>query len=143
MRLLRAKALAMTRVSPFTNRLPLEKGFTLLEVMFAAFILVTALIGLFAVIVNSANLIESSRDMTTALHHASTIIEEMRTKTLLTNITSQDWNAWPGVTKTLNNEVITVTYIGADPLEIKVKITWTTARGYPGETFLQTTATDK
>lgn len=102
-----------------------RKGFTLLELICAVAILVVALVGLLSSYAGCFNLVESSTNTSIAVNEAQRIMEEMRTRNL-TNIVSEDWLAWveDKGCNCLNHETINVSYIGADPLQISVKVGW-------------------
>ncbi len=106
----------------------LKKGFTLLELLVAAYILV---IGISSTLLLNINAMTSSQfawDLTVATSHAQHILEEMQVKEDLSAILSTDWNAWAGQQKLniLPGEKIVVLFGDpeADPLEIEVNVEW-------------------
>ena len=111
-----------------------KSGFTLLELMIGAAVLIVALVGLIAAYVGCFTLNESARNLTTASNHAQCIMEEIRDRNSDYNITQEDWTTWAstdlpdgGSCNTLDNESIVVTYpsgTGANPLEILVTVNW-------------------
>ena len=118
-----------------------SKGMTLLEIMVASVIFVTAVIGVASAIVTAANLISTSRYRDIAVADLRNMMEKIGT-TPFDSITtrfpddvvdgpsSNPYSALLGG-YTLTNEAITVSYedASADPLEILVTVTWQDKRG--------------
>lgn len=109
-------------------------GFTLTEVLIAAAVLAVALVGLLGAFISNFRLIESARNLTTAINHGRSVMEEIRDFNIPEFVTVQDWTAWAqteppggGGCTTLNNELVTVAYPSgeaAEPLEILVTVNW-------------------
>src|SRR6185295_14532760 len=71
-----------------------QNGFTLLELLIAAYILI---IGISSTLLLNVNAMTSSQyawDLTMATTHAEHILEEMQLKDNLQDIIGTDWNAW-------------------------------------------------
>lgn len=107
-----------------------KKGFTLLELICATAILVTALVGLLGSYSGCFNLVQSSANTSIAINETQRIMEEMRKRNLRANIVNEDWQAWVASEgcNCLNNESIDVSYpdgSAADPLQILVRVNWT------------------
>ncbi|MFH1854584.1 MAG: type II secretion system protein [Candidatus Omnitrophota bacterium] len=110
-------------------------GFTLLELMIGAAVLIIALVGLIAAYVGCFALNESARNLTIAANDAQCVMEEIRDVNIPTNITAENWTDWAasnppsgGGCNRLDNETVTVTYpsgTDAEPLEILITISWT------------------
>ena len=109
-----------------------KSGFTLVELMFALFILIISAISILLIFFSSAFLLESSRGTTTAVNDAKTVMEEIRrtASTSLAEVTDPDAN-WPGWAvengcNTLFNETIQVSFVDqdADPLDVTVTVSW-------------------
>lgn len=107
-----------------------DGGFTLIEIMMAMLVFVTAVVILLGVYVGVASLRETSRNTGQAMADARAVLEAMRdaSTTSLATVTGTDWTDWAannGLTS-LNDEVVTVTYENslADPLDATVRIDW-------------------
>ena len=105
-----------------------NKGFTLLELLIAAYILV---VGIGSMLLLSVNAMTSSRlawDMTMATSHAEHILEDMQAKDTLADVVQTDWIAWAAQQQlnTLPEEKIVVNFndATADPLDIEVTVYW-------------------
>ena len=124
----------------------------MLELMIGAAVLIVALVGLIAAYTGCFSLNESARNLTIAINDAQCVIEEIRDRNLISNITQEDWTNWAqtdppdgGGCNALGDELILVNYpsgINADPLEIVVMVTWTD-RGRPRNTQLVTLLTER
>lgn len=119
-----------------------NKGFSLIEVMIAAFIFVLALGGLLDGMSAYFGMINLAKDETVALTHVRSMMEGISATAFsnmnvtfpnnVTNATIE--NSYQNLTGNftlynqtrLTNETIVVTYINAsaDPLEVKVRLTW-------------------
>ena len=103
-------------------------GFTLVELMVAAYILLIGICGILALITNSMVATEAAWDTTVATTHAQYILEEMQNKNTLGDVQRVDWNAWAQNQSliTLPQETLNVSFVDptADPLEIKVTDQW-------------------
>lgn len=112
-----------------------KSGFTLLELTIGAAVLIIALVGLISAFTGCFALNEGSRNLTIATNHGQSIMEEIRDRNLISNITQEDWTSWAqtdppdgGGCNTLEGETVQVSYpsgTGADPLEILVMVSWT------------------
>lgn len=112
-----------------------KSGFTLLELMIGAAVLILALVGLIAAYIGCFSLNESARNLTIATNHAQCVMEEIRDRNLTFNIIQQNWTTWAalnppsgGGCNSLDNEIITVNYpsgTSANPLQILVTVNWT------------------
>lgn len=118
-------------------------GFTLMELMIGAAILVTAIVSLLATYITTAALIESSRNTTTALNDASRAIEQIRNNALVSfsSVTLTNWTTWAAGNgaDTLTDEQLSVCYYNlsgtllfcstgttsANPIEVRVTVNWT------------------
>jgi len=105
-----------------------QKGFTLLELLIASYILI---IGISSTLLLNVNAMASSQfawDLTVATSHAEHVLEEMQVQDTLSAITNIDWNLWIEQQKlnTLPGETIAVTFEdpAADPLNIEVTVHW-------------------
>ena len=105
-----------------------NQGFTLVELLVAAYILLIGICGILSLLSNSMLATESAWDTTVATTHAQYILEEMQNKNTLGDIQVVDWNAWAQNQNlsTLPQETFKVTFAdpAADPLEIKVTDQW-------------------
>ena len=105
-----------------------NKGFTLVELLVAAYILLVGICGILSLFVNTLTSSESSWDTTTATSHAQYVLEEMQTKLNLSEIRLTNWKKWVGDTGllTLPDENITITFGDptSDPLDIQVVDQW-------------------
>ncbi|MBU4589878.1 MAG: prepilin-type N-terminal cleavage/methylation domain-containing protein [Candidatus Omnitrophica bacterium] len=127
-------------------------GFTLLELMIGAAVLILALVGLIAAYIGCFALNEKARNLTVATNDAQCVMEEIRDRNTAFNITQEDWSAWAatdppdgGGCSTLDNETITVTYpsgTGARPLEIIITVSWT-EKGRQRNTQISTLLTER
>ena len=98
------------------------------ELVVAIFILGISLIGTLLFFANARLAEQYARDSTVASSHGEYLLEEMRARTTLANVTGTNWTSWTG-TKGLNilpTENITVAYTNsaADPLEVTVNVSW-------------------
>jgi prepilin-type N-terminal cleavage/methylation domain-containing protein len=110
------------------KKLTNHTGFTLLELLIAAYILT---IGISSTLLLNVNAMTSSQyawDLTVATSHAEHIFEEMQVKENLADITATDWTAWAAKQQilTLPGEKIDVQYEDptGDPLNIKLSLAW-------------------
>ena len=107
-----------------------KSGFTLLELMISAAIMVGAILVILGLFVNYLVLIETSKNTTVAVDDAQAVLEAIRNTDPFTssNVTTNypaDVNLAPnfGFNK-LQNEAIYVSCLGADPLQITVTVRW-------------------
>lgn len=128
-------------------------GFTLMELMIGAGVLIIALVGLVAAFTGCFALGESATNLTTAINDAQCVMEEIRAHNIPSLITNEDWANWAatdlvdggGGCTSLSDESIEVTYpagIGADPLEVMVTVHWT-ERGRQKSTQVVTLVTER
>ena len=124
-----------------------NSAFTLPEMLLTAFILSYALSMVLASYVNCMSLNQSSRSLVSAVSHIEFVMEDMRNSafaSIAANISSGNWN-WNGATVTsrgltaLNNESITTTYTGTNPLDITVTVSWNEIKGGSHSRTLRTT----
>lgn len=106
-----------------------NKGFTLVEVLVAAFILVVGILGALLFFASAMTSTESAGDITAATSHGEYVLEEMKTRTSLANIVNTSWSAWATGENlcTLPAESVTVaiTNSQANPLDIRLDVNWT------------------
>ena len=110
-----------------------NSGFTLVELMIAAYLLLVGICGVILLFINSMSSTESSWDTTTAVTTAENVLEEMQNKNSLTEIVETDWNAWANTNNLLSlpqQEIKTVYGDLADnPLSINVIVSWQRKNG--------------
>jgi len=110
------------------SNLKSSKGFTLVEVMIAAYILLIGIGGTLLLYVDCMNSSQFAWDSTVATTHAQYILEEMQNQMDLSVITGTDWDNW-AKKQNLNilpGESFQVLYAdpSADPLAIQVNVQW-------------------
>lgn len=101
-------------------------GFTLIELMIAAAVVVIAFTGLLAMYIVCLNLAEEAHSLTVAVYDASKIMERIRV-TNFDDIATTDWTAWAaggGGCNTLTDEAITVSFSGTNPLQATILVSW-------------------
>lgn len=105
-------------------------GITLVEVMITIFILSVGVLSSLLYFTAASISTELARDMFVATNHGEYVLEEMRSRATLADITATDWTSWATATglNTLSNEAITVSFAdaAADPLSITATVTWDT-----------------
>ncbi|MBM3252767.1 MAG: type II secretion system protein [Candidatus Omnitrophica bacterium] len=103
-----------------------KKGLTLLEIVVGMAIFIVSIVSLLGAYMNVLAMSEGSRNLNTALNDVSRVIEEMR-NIPFSSITLTDWTTWAqnNGANTLENETVTVSYQGADPLTVTVIVNWT------------------
>lgn len=106
------------------------KGLTLVEVLVAAFILVVGILSVFLFFTNAMKATQYAQDLTLATSHAENVLEEMKIKSTLAEITGENWTTWAQSQgfNTLPSESTSVSYPAgdsADPLDIQVTVSWT------------------
>jgi len=105
-----------------------NKGFTLVELLLAVFILSSSIVGILLLFSQSMISTEYAWDKTMAVSHAEGILEEMQLKKTLADITNTDWLGWAAHQglSTLPGESLTISFIDpvADPLDIQVTVNW-------------------
>lgn len=102
---------------------------TLIEILIAVFILTVGILSCLLYFSAAMNSTEIARDTTVATTHAEYVLEDMRAKSSLTEITGVNWTQWAldaGLSN-LPGESIGVTYANplSDPLNISVSVHWT------------------
>ena len=123
------------------------RAFTLPELLLTAAILAYSLSVILVTYTKTIVLNESSRNLTTAVSHADTVMENIRNTTfgsIAANISGGTWN-WNSAAITANGltalktEAIAVTSTGSNPLDVTVTITWQDLNGRNRSTALKTT----
>ena len=106
-----------------------RRAFTLAELLVTALVFLASFVGVLFLFTNAMSSTEYAGDLTTATSHGEHILEEMKTRATLTDITSEDWQDWAlnDNLLTLPQETVQVSYVdtNADPLDIEVEIGWT------------------
>jgi len=106
-----------------------RRGFTLVELLVAIFVLALGVAGALNFFVGSAAAVRYAEDLTTAYVHLEYVLEEMKTYEEPSEIPDNDWSAW-AAGKELNDlpaESFSVSYPGGtdvDPLQIQVSVSW-------------------
>lgn len=105
-----------------------DQGLTMAELVVTIFVLGVTLSSILMFFTNARVAEQYARDSTVAVSHGEYLMEEMRARDTLANITATDWTAW-SATKGLNSlptETINAVYTNssADPLEITVNVGW-------------------
>ncbi|MFH1359536.1 MAG: hypothetical protein ABIJ41_00670 [Candidatus Omnitrophota bacterium] len=107
-----------------------KKGFTLIEVLFTAGLLIAGIIGLMQVFIQSSRLSTMSANMTFVMSEAQTKLEEIRDHTF--NLIATDYaqggalgNTFP-LSKVNGTGVIYLKALNADLLEVKIVVSWRT-----------------
>jgi prepilin-type N-terminal cleavage/methylation domain-containing protein len=105
-----------------------NRGFTLVELLVVAFILLIGICGILSLFANTMTYTQSAWDLTTATSHAEYLLEEMQSRTTLGELEDIDWNSWAQKQNmnTLPQETFTVTFPnpGSNPLDIEVLDQW-------------------
>lgn len=105
-----------------------NKGFSLVELLLAVFILSVSIAGVLLLFSQSILSTEYAWDKTMATSHAEGILEEMQLRDTLTEVATADWAGWAVKQgfNTLPDEVITIFFADAvaDPLDIQVTVNW-------------------
>ncbi len=103
-------------------------GLTMAELVVTIFILGVTLSSILMFFTNARVAQQYARDSTVAVSHGEYLMEEMRARSTLANITGTDWTAWTTAKglNTLPAETINTVYTNssADPLEITVNVGW-------------------
>ena len=105
-----------------------NKGLTLIELMIAVFILAVGIMSTLLFFSQSLIITEVSGDITTASSHAEYVMEEMRSRKTLVDITSTNWEDWAkehGL-NTLPGESLKVSFNDTitNPLIVETKVNW-------------------
>lgn len=108
------------------------KGFTLVELLIAATILVLGSCSILGGLISAISLAEMARDKTMAVNDAQQVMEQIQ-DTTFSQITSTDWTDWAedNGCNTLDNEQVDVAFAypedpAEDLLQITVTVTWQT-----------------
>ena len=114
-----------------------QKGFTLVEVMWAAMIFSVATLGLGNVYLSVAALTESKRNELQAMADARVVLDEIQksSKNGVQSVTATNWNNWARSNglSSLGDEAVWVTYrnyagtpgtLPPDPLEVNLRVDW-------------------
>jgi prepilin-type N-terminal cleavage/methylation domain-containing protein len=105
-----------------------KKGFTLVELLIAVFILSGAISGVLLLYTNSIVSSQQAWDTTVATSHGEHVLEEMLARDTLDSVLAVNWEGWVVGQRlnTLPDEVIKVTFADpdSDPLEVEVRIDW-------------------
>ncbi len=120
---------------------PTFDGFTMVELLIAVFLLSVGIVASLLFFTNAMNASEFAREMTVATTHGEYILEEMKTRPTLANITATNWTSWASAQSlnSLNAESVSVTYTNAsaDPLDTTVAVSWV-RRGRTNNVTLKT-----
>jgi len=105
-----------------------KKGFTLVELLLAVFILTGAIGGALLLYVTSMVSLQLAWDSTVATSHAEHILEEAQLKDSFESIQTFDWTSWAQAQgmDVLPSESINVvlTNLAENPLDIEVTVAW-------------------
>jgi Tfp pilus assembly protein PilV len=114
-------------------------GVTFVELLITIFVFTGAILGALMFFVNAMIASQYAKDITVVTSHAEYLMEEMESRSTLTNITATNWSSWYSsqALATLPSEAITVTFTNAtaDPLNISVNVSWLTKRRSLNQTF--------
>jgi prepilin-type N-terminal cleavage/methylation domain-containing protein len=104
------------------------KGFTLIEVLVAAYVLLIGICAMLSLFTFSLASAEAAWDRTLATSHGEQVLEAMQRTSTLADIVSMDWNQWAKEQHVfaLPQERLEVSFSDPhrDPLAIKVLIQW-------------------
>src|SRR5690242_9923053 len=105
-----------------------KKGFTLVELLIAVFILSVSIAGVLLLFTQSILSTEYAWDKTTATNHAEGILEEMQLRETLSEVVNTDWIGWAEKQgfNILPQESVEIHFEdpAADPLDIQVTVKW-------------------
>ena len=105
-----------------------KKGFTLVELLLAVFILTWAIGGVLLLYASSMISSQLAWDTIVATSHAEHILEEMQTRDSLGDILAVNWGSWAGGQglNTLPDETIDVSFTDSDTnlLGVGVTVNW-------------------
>jgi len=111
------------------KRLQSQNGFSLAELLVTVFVLSIGISSTLLFFTNTIAALQYARDTTMATSHAEHILEEMKTRSSLSNITTTDWETWFNSESldALPNEAVSVAFAdsSADPLEVTATVNWT------------------
>ena len=121
-----------------------KKGFTLVEVLLATFILSVGIVSTLLFFSTAMTTADYSRDVTISTSHGEYIFEEMKTQNSIANIVSTDWNVWltnKGLTLLPQEQVqVDISDILKNSAKIKLIISWV-KRSRVNKTILYTEIT--
>lgn len=110
-----------------------KQGFSLVEVMVVAAILVIAIIGLIQIFISASMLFESSGNMTIALINAKSKLEEMRNESFSQITTNYGSGGTPGNTFDLNpgtgKGVIYIDSSNSNLFTVTIAVSWRNQNG--------------
>ena len=102
---------------------------TLMELLIAVFVLSVGIVSTLLFFSSAMLSADYAGDITSASTHTEHVLEEMRSRNSLKDITLTDWDSWAqkDALYTLPEENLSVAYTNADadPLEVTVEVGWT------------------
>ena len=105
-----------------------QNGLTLVEVLIAVFLLSVGIVSTLMFFSNAMLSAEFAGDITVASTHAEFILEEMKSRKTLSNVTATDWAEWArnAGLPSLPGETVEVFFTNAesDPLEVMATVSW-------------------
>lgn len=105
-----------------------NKGFTLVELLIAVFVLSVTIGGVLVLYVTSMMSSQLAWDMTTATSHAEHVLEEAQTHHSMDDVLSHDWKNWAEVQglNTLPNEAIDISFSNLTDhlVDMQVTVNW-------------------
>jgi prepilin-type N-terminal cleavage/methylation domain-containing protein len=105
-----------------------NKGFTLVELLLAVFILSVGIVGIMLLFSQSIISTEYAWGKTIAVSHAEQVLETMQLMDTLNEVTAMDWRLWADSQRlySLPSESLAVSFANPsdDPLIIQVTINW-------------------
>ena len=106
-----------------------HSGMTLMELLIAAFVLSVGIVSTLLFFSSAMLSADYAGDITVASTHAEHVLEEMRSRNSLRDITLTNWEDWAAKDglNALPAENLSVAYTNAaaDPLEVTVDVGWT------------------
>lgn len=105
-----------------------NNGLTLVEVLMAVFVLGVGILSTLLFFSQSMIVTDLAGDITVASSHAEYLMEEMKSRKSLLNITGTNWDDWAKAQglKTLPEETYNVTFDNEsdDPLDVEAVVSW-------------------